>query len=188
MAPVLGNFPAMDFVTTAGVTLLGFIGAIAALRVQAATLSLRTAQHKHTAEEKSEKQEIEDAKKPQLKREEKWRCARAVSLSISARRGLQADGQHFVDKPPLTVTCELKVPRVPSHWSCHGYSGSPRRISGYSKNLQRMWVARKPHVASGGRHRDRIGPRLLGLKKTRRHGYEATPQLLLKIPMHFVET
>ncbi|WP_157672493.1 hypothetical protein [Pseudarthrobacter chlorophenolicus] len=105
------NWGAVADWATAAVTLMGFIGAIAALRVQSAALGLQTQQYNQTEEEKRHKQETEDAEKAAAEKEEKWRCAKAVSIEVGAQRGSQMPGQQPVHKPPLTVICELKAPR-----------------------------------------------------------------------------
>lgn len=105
------NWGAVADWTTAGVTLMGFIGAIAALRVQSAALGLQTEQYNKTEEEKGKKKDIDDAEKAAAEKEEKWRCAKAVSLDVRAQRGSQLRGQQPVYKPPLTIMCELKAPR-----------------------------------------------------------------------------
>ncbi|SDL76832.1 hypothetical protein [Arthrobacter sp. ok362] len=102
--------PVADWVGAA-VTFLGFVGAIAALRVQRKSVAAQLEQHNKTkeAEEAEKRRKLEERAATAL--EEKEKDARAVELAVFAGRRKADPGSQFVNEPPFVVTCRLIFPR-----------------------------------------------------------------------------
>lgn len=101
--------PVADWVGVA-VTFLGFVGAIAALKVQRISTDVQLEQHNDT---KADKNRVARNKQDQLDadaREKKERAARSVELTVDARRYEPYKGAQTVDEQPFEVKCRLVFP------------------------------------------------------------------------------
>lgn len=94
----------------AAVTFLGFVGAIAALKVQRKSVEAQLEQHNKVklAEEKADRLQKAAAAAEALK--DKEQAARAVRLTISAERPKAPPGSTYVNKPRFAVKCHLEFP------------------------------------------------------------------------------
>lgn len=102
--------PVADWVG-ASVTFLGFVGAIAALRVQTKSVDAQLERHnKQKTIEEAEDQQRAAAREAEAL-EAKQRDARDVQLSVSAVRRQADPGSQFVNEQPFVVTCTLVFPR-----------------------------------------------------------------------------
>lgn len=101
--------PVADWVG-ASVTFLGFVGAIAALRVQRKSVDAQLEQHN----KQKEAEEAEEREQAAAQRAEalvaKQRDAKAVELKVFAGRRKADPGSKFVDEQPFVVTCTLVFP------------------------------------------------------------------------------
>ncbi|WP_306900538.1 hypothetical protein [Arthrobacter sp. B1I2] len=101
--------PVADWVG-ASVTFLGFVGAIAALRVQRRSVDAQLEQHnKQKEKEEAEEQNQAAARKAEAL-EAKQKDAKAVELNVSAGRRKADPGTEFVNAQPFVVTCTLVFP------------------------------------------------------------------------------
>jgi hypothetical protein len=93
------------------VTFLGFVGAIAALRVQVKSVEVQVKQHNKTemAEQDAKRQELAAQEAEALQK--KQQDAKAVTLTVAAGRRDAGRGHQFVEKQPFVVTCLLAFPR-----------------------------------------------------------------------------
>lgn len=101
--------PVADWVG-AVVTFLGFVGAIAALRVQRKSVDVQVQQHNKI--ERAEKA-VAVAKEAALAAEalkDREKEARAVKLTVSVGRPKPPPGSKFVYPPPFNVRCHLLFP------------------------------------------------------------------------------
>lgn len=101
--------PVADWVGAA-VTFLGFVGAIAALKVQRKSVDAQLEQHNKTKEAEEAEERRKSAARAAKALEEKEKDARAVQLAVSAGRRKPDPGSKFVDEPPFVVTCLLVFP------------------------------------------------------------------------------
>lgn len=101
--------PVADWVG-ASVTFLGFVGAIAALRVQSKSVDAQLEQHKTQKETEETKEQQQAAAREAEALKAKQKDAEAVQLNVSAGRRQAGPGSEFVHKQPFVVTCTLVFP------------------------------------------------------------------------------
>ncbi|MCF3140814.1 hypothetical protein LRQ04_16280 [Paenarthrobacter sp. AR 02] len=101
--------PVADWVG-ASVTFLGFVGAIAALRVQRKSVDVQLEQHNEAklVKERAERSRREAAAAEALKKKEK--DARAVKITTSAERPKDPPGSRYAYKPRFSLKCRLEFP------------------------------------------------------------------------------
>jgi hypothetical protein len=101
--------PVADWVG-ASVTFLGFVGAIAALKVQRKSVDVQVEQHNKTKQAEEEAERIQEAALAARALEKKEKDARAVKLTVSAGRRKAPLGSEFVHEQPFVVRCSLVFP------------------------------------------------------------------------------
>ncbi|NWL26657.1 hypothetical protein DM794_06220 [Paenarthrobacter ureafaciens] len=106
--------PVADWVGAA-VTFLGFVGAIAALKVQRKSVDAQLEQHKKAKEAEEAADSARKAAAAVEALEKKEADARAVRLTVSAERPQDPPGSSYVHKPPFVVKCHLEFPIGPSY-------------------------------------------------------------------------
>lgn len=101
--------PIADWVG-ASVTFLGFVGAIAALRVQSKSVNAQLEQHNKQKETEEIKEQQQTAAREAEALKAKQKDARAVELNVFAGRRQADPGSEWVHKQPFVVTCTLVCP------------------------------------------------------------------------------
>jgi hypothetical protein len=101
--------PVADWVG-ASVTFLGFVGAIAALRVQRKSVDAQLEQHNKQKENEEAEEQKQAAAREAEALEAKQKYAKAVELKVFAGRRKADSGSEFVDEQPFVVTCTLVFP------------------------------------------------------------------------------
>ncbi|GAB3572535.1 hypothetical protein GCM10027405_39430 [Arthrobacter alkaliphilus] len=122
--------PVADWVG-ASVTFLGFVGAIAALKVQRKSVDAQLEQHNKTKsdEEEAQRKKAEALGSERLEKKEK--DARAVKLTVSAARPKAPPGSKFVDKPSFVVTCGLVFPTGNLKYTDVGFEVPDKELDGF---------------------------------------------------------
>lgn len=102
--------PVADWVG-ASITFLGFVGAIAALKVQRKSVAAQLEQHNKQKENEDAEEEKQAAASEGEALAAKQKDAKGVELKVSASRRKADPGTKFVYEQPFVVTCTLVFPR-----------------------------------------------------------------------------